>query len=103
MFFGHFHCGADLDERAFADAGAVFAGAGPFLAIFDHFRPERECPALGGFCRMNTATMLQQKRALLLARLAESYVKTSAIYIFLFEGARRHIYELRGSLQIVFG
>ena len=47
LFFGGLHGYCDLDERAFADAGAIFRGAVPGLFAFDDLGPEWERAALG--------------------------------------------------------
>ena len=46
--------------------------------------------------------MLQQERALFIARLAEPHLMARAIDVFFLEGARRHTREFRGSLEVVF-
>ena len=47
LFFGGLHRYGDLDEWAFADAGAIFRGAVPGLFAFDDLGPEWERAALG--------------------------------------------------------
>lgn len=102
VLFRHFHRGADLDERTFADARTILTGAIPLGAIFDQFRPERERSALRGLGRMQAAAMRQQKRTLFFARLAKSHLMARAVHVLFLERARRHVHEFRGSPQVVF-
>ena len=57
LFFGGLHGYSDLDQRAFADAGAILGGAVPGLLALDNLGPERKCPALSGLGGMDSAAV----------------------------------------------
>src|SRR5689334_10610335 len=97
------HRSADLDQRPLSNSRTIARGAVPGGLALDDLRPKRKRPALRGLGRMNTAAVALEKRALLVARLAEAHFVARPVHIFRFEGRSAHTGECSGALQIVFG
>jgi len=93
----------DLNQRAFADSGAITGRLVPFPAALDQLGPKGENPALRGLGRMNRAAFRLQEMAMRIARDAQAEEPAGAVDIFSFEGLRRDPQESRGPEQVLLG
>src|SRR5215472_2036043 len=105
IVLAHFACVApgvrNLDQRSFADSGAISRRFVPFAPTLDEFRPEGEDAALRRLGGMNRAAVRFQEMAMRVAGHAQAEQTAGAVNISSFEGLRRHPKEGRRPEQIL--
>jgi len=90
----------DLDEGAFADAGAVASGLAPFAAAVDELGPEGKDAALGGFDMVDRAAAFDKEVAGGRGGDAKAGAARSAVNVLALEGGGGHM-EVRSDAEDV--